>query len=224
MAAINQVQRVGAKTITGCSQTLATAVGEAEASIRTIRVRHLERAVNLRINLQTLPKINPLARVNHRAYPRFVSPLQKMGAKLASIPLDRLKTIEAYTIAPWQSRASVITDEAGWQEVGDNLSSVFEVAISSSVKEWMVGAGGAVCDRLTLGINLTSATYAVAVGPKAEQNLYTADLIAISRILRYFTLNSTNKRIILYTPNLAVLLVIKRPNQQSGQKSLNKEI
>jgi hypothetical protein len=47
MASMNRVQRIGAQAITGAFCTVATAIGEAEASIRTVRERHSERAIKL---------------------------------------------------------------------------------------------------------------------------------------------------------------------------------
>jgi hypothetical protein len=41
------VQRVGAQAITGAFRTVAVAVAETEASIRTVRERHADRAIKL---------------------------------------------------------------------------------------------------------------------------------------------------------------------------------
>jgi hypothetical protein len=75
MASINRVQRIGAHAITGAFRTVATAIGEAEASIRTVRVRHAERAIKLCVSLRTLPQTNPLSRLGTRVFQRFTSPL-----------------------------------------------------------------------------------------------------------------------------------------------------
>jgi hypothetical protein len=47
MASLNRVQRVGAQAITGAFRTVAVAVAETEASIRTVRERHADRATRL---------------------------------------------------------------------------------------------------------------------------------------------------------------------------------
>jgi hypothetical protein len=47
MALMNRIQRLGAQAITGVFRTVATAVAEAEASIRTVKERHVERATVL---------------------------------------------------------------------------------------------------------------------------------------------------------------------------------
>ena len=51
MALVNRIQRLGAQAVTGAFRTLATAVAEAEASIRTVSERHAERATRLWVNL-----------------------------------------------------------------------------------------------------------------------------------------------------------------------------
>jgi hypothetical protein len=74
-AMINRVQRIGAQTIIGAFRTVATAVAEAEADIRTVKERHNERSIKLRVNIATLPKTNPIKRVEIKSFRRFVSPL-----------------------------------------------------------------------------------------------------------------------------------------------------
>ena len=71
MALINRIQKVGAQAITGAFRTVATAVAEAEASIRIVDERHTERATKLWVNLRTLPETNPLSKLNTRELRRF---------------------------------------------------------------------------------------------------------------------------------------------------------
>ena len=47
MALINRIQKVGAQAITGAFRIVATTVIEAEASIRVVDKRHIERATKL---------------------------------------------------------------------------------------------------------------------------------------------------------------------------------
>ena len=47
IATINRVQRIGAQAITGTFYIVAMAIREAEASIRSVRERHLKRATKL---------------------------------------------------------------------------------------------------------------------------------------------------------------------------------
>ena len=46
-AALNRIQRIGAQAITGCFRTVAIAVAEAEASIRTVEERYADKATKL---------------------------------------------------------------------------------------------------------------------------------------------------------------------------------
>ena len=68
---MNGAQKVGAQVITGAFATVGTAIEEAEASIRTIRQRHAEKATKLWVSLRTLPQTNPLARLSIREYQRL---------------------------------------------------------------------------------------------------------------------------------------------------------
>jgi hypothetical protein len=75
MALMDRIQRIGAQAITGVFRTVATAVAEAEASIRIVSERHVERATKLWVNLYTLLETNPLSKLNTRQFRRFTSPL-----------------------------------------------------------------------------------------------------------------------------------------------------
>ena len=72
---LNRVQRIGAQAIIGTFRTVATVIGEAEASIQSVRERHLERATKLWVNLHTLYKMNLLLRLYIKILQRFTSPL-----------------------------------------------------------------------------------------------------------------------------------------------------
>src|SRR5437763_11896776 len=87
----NRVQKVGAQAITGAFHTVATAIGEAEANIRTVQERHSERATKLWVNLHTLPKTNPLSKLNTRVLQRLTSPLQKIARTHQNVSTDRME-------------------------------------------------------------------------------------------------------------------------------------
>jgi hypothetical protein len=97
LALMNRIQRLGAQAVTGAFRTVATAVAEAEASIRTVRERHAERAAKFWVNLRTLPETHPLAKLNTRELQRFTSVLQ-------STLMDRMEIIRPYAITPWEER------------------------------------------------------------------------------------------------------------------------
>ena len=79
MALIHRIQKVGAQAITGVFRTVATTVAEAEASIRIVGERYIERAIKLWVNLRTLPETNPLSKLNTRELRRFTLLLQRIA-------------------------------------------------------------------------------------------------------------------------------------------------
>lgn len=117
MALMNRIQRVGAQAITGAFQIVATAVAEAEASIRTVGERHAERATKLWVNLRTLPKTNPLLKLNTRELRRFTSPLQRIAHAHQNTPMDRMEVIQPYVIVPWEERLRATIDPRTEEEV-----------------------------------------------------------------------------------------------------------
>ncbi|EED11747.1 hypothetical protein TSTA_109260, partial [Talaromyces stipitatus ATCC 10500] len=70
---LNRMQKHGAIAVTGAFRTVATAVAEAEAGIQPFHNRHMEKATKLWIDIQTLPKSNPLRKLRtittRRNYP-----------------------------------------------------------------------------------------------------------------------------------------------------------
>lgn len=93
IALINRIQRIGAQAVTGAFRTVATAVAEAEASIRTVSERFAVRATKLWVNLRTLPKTNPLSKLNTRELRRFTLLLQKIALTHQHTPTDRIEAI-----------------------------------------------------------------------------------------------------------------------------------
>ena len=93
MALMNKIQRLGQQAVTGVFRTVATAVAEAEASIRAVSERHAERATKFWVNLRTLPDTNPLSKLNARQLWRFASPLQKIADAHLGTPTGRMETI-----------------------------------------------------------------------------------------------------------------------------------
>jgi hypothetical protein len=130
---------------------VATAVAEAEASIRTVDERHAERATKLWVNLRTLPETNPLSKLNTRELRRFTSPLQRIAHAHQNMPTDRMEVIQPYVTAPWEERLPATIDP-GTEEAIDAANSIcgIRIATSSSARKGRVGMGGAIHD--TLGI------------------------------------------------------------------------
>jgi len=149
MASMNRVQRIGAQAITGAFRTVATAIGEAEASIRTVRERHAERATKLWVSLRTLPQTNPLSRLGTRVFQRITSPLQKIARAHRHTPTDRMEVIQPYVVTPWEDRlpATIDPDREKAIEVANSTQGIL-IATSSSERRGMVGMGGAIHDTL----------------------------------------------------------------------------
>jgi hypothetical protein len=219
MAVLNRAQRMGAQAITGVFRTVATAVGEAEACIRTIRGRHREKATKFWINIRTLPITNPMTRLSITQFQRFRSPLQRIARSHEAIPIDRLETIEAYTLAPWSERLRVA--------IGKNVEAITRIAraaqgiliaTSSSCRDGVVGMGGATLDTALL--DSAPVQYSVTLGSDSDQNPFTAELAAIASAIQGLPETTCDKRITIFTSNQAALLAIKQPQQQSGQSSI----
>jgi len=98
----------GLAAIIGAFQTVATAVAEAEASIRTVGERHVERATTLWVNLCTLPGTSPLSMLSIREPQRFTSPLQKIARAHQRTPTDSMEDIQPYVVTPWEDRLYVL--------------------------------------------------------------------------------------------------------------------
>ena len=107
---LNRVQKTGAAAITGAFRTVATAVAEAEASIRSVRERHTEKATRLWVDIQTLPKTNRLAKLITAITHRFASPLQKMAQVEQETATDQMEIIHAYAVLPWAVRVQVVCE------------------------------------------------------------------------------------------------------------------
>jgi hypothetical protein len=150
MRAMNRVQRIGAQAIIGAFCTVATAIGEAEASIRTIRRRHSERAIKLWVSLGTLPKTNPLVRLSTRTFQRFISPLQKIARAHRETPTDRMEAIQPYIVMPWEDRIAVTINRDTEKAIeAANATQGILIATSSSERGGVIGIGGAIHDTFS---------------------------------------------------------------------------
>ena len=214
VALLNRVQKTEAQAITGMFRTVATVIGEAEASIPTVRQRHQAQAAAFWVNLQTLPRTNPLARLHTGRYRRFLSPLQRITEALGGAPTAAMERIEPYAIAPWEARMKVQL-ESHEAPIAEGI----QIATSSSARNGVVGLGGAIRDTTTQVLNGT-VLYSMTVGLRTEQNPYTAELAAIAVALTSPPAYFHHRTITIVTSNQAALLAIQNPRQQSGQSSI----
>ena len=185
MASLNRVQRVGAQAIIGSFRTVAVAAAETEASIRTVRERHADRATKLWVGIHTLPKTNPFSRISTRVLRRFISPLQKIAQAHEEVPTDAVETIQEYAISPWEPRipAVINPDSERAAEVANCISGIC-IATSSSERKGMVGMGGAIFDTHGRMPNGQPITFAITLRPRSEQNPYVAELEAMAMAIQ----------------------------------------
>ncbi|EED11531.1 hypothetical protein TSTA_008270 [Talaromyces stipitatus ATCC 10500] len=69
------MQKHGAIAVIGAFRTVATIVAEAEARIHPFHNQHTKKVTKLWIDIQTLPKSNPLVKLKTDATWKFTSPL-----------------------------------------------------------------------------------------------------------------------------------------------------
>ncbi|KAK1451100.1 hypothetical protein CCUS01_11279 [Colletotrichum cuscutae] len=61
--------------------------------------------------MRSLPKTHPLRRLQAVAFRRFLSPFQLMAEAYRDRPLDKLETIEGYSITLWEARIDIVVDD-----------------------------------------------------------------------------------------------------------------
>ncbi|SPJ89581.1 uncharacterized protein FTOL_12942 [Fusarium torulosum] len=94
------------------------------------------------------------------------------------------------------------------------------IATSASVRNGLVGMGGVVRNTTSGGADDTVARYSVTLGPRDEQNAYTAELEAIVVVLRCMPDGLRHRDVIVGTRNRSALQAIAKPRQQSGQGTI----
>ncbi|KZL63403.1 reverse transcriptase, partial [Colletotrichum incanum] len=215
---INRIQRVSAKAIIGTFLTVATNVAEAEAHILTAKERFWRKAVKMWTDIHTLPETNPVRGMTSKMRKfrnSYRSPLFQVAEALKDIPMERVETINPLTLLPWEDRLEVIIGEEETRATG--TASTVRVAVSSSVRREIVGVGGVVQKRSVLRDDPELQPFSFTLGPRTEQNPYSAELAAIAYTLRRSLRGVANERITVVTSNKGAVLSLKRPHQQSGQ-------
>jgi hypothetical protein len=94
------------------------------------------------------------------------------------------------------------------------------IATSASAKNGIVGMGGVIRNVGSGGADDVLAKYSVTLGPKDEQNAYTAELEAIAVVLRCMPDGLRHRDVIITTRNRSALQAITKPRQQSGQGTI----
>ncbi|KAJ6439086.1 reverse transcriptase [Purpureocillium lavendulum] len=219
---LNKAQRIGAQAIIGAFRTVATAVAEAEASIQTIEERHRQAATRLCVNLRTLPQTHPLAALRNKASRRYLSPMQGIASMVARASTERMEIIHEYALRPWTKRIPVLGEDqlkAEPVQAPNDIHGII-IATASSQKNGRVGMGFVRCDIANGTASDVLVTTSLAVGPRSEQNPYTAELAAIEKALRSIPPDLPSRDVTIVTSNRSAVAAIRRPRQQSGQCSI----
>ena len=216
---LNRMQKHGAIAVTGSFRTVATAVAEAEADIQPFHIRHMEKATKLWVDIQTLPKSNPLARLRTVATLRFRSPLQRITQPRKTTIGERIETIQAFTVSPWTNRIPSICEIDKDKAISNANKAVgILIATSTSIKSDKVGIGGCIRDTRANGNGISS--HSILLGKRTAQNPYTAELEAIATSLERVPHQTYQRCIFILSSNRSALSAISQPRQQSGQKSI----
>jgi Reverse transcriptase (RNA-dependent DNA polymerase) len=221
-AGLNRIQRIGAQAVTGVFRTVATAVAEAEAHLCPVMERHAVAATRMLCDLPTLPKTNPLTRLETKAFSRFVSPLQKWNRQVG-VDLDRNhETIQPYIIAPWESRIKVAYNEEDISTVLRHTTAAGGVLIAVGVKcgKTQVGIGACIHDTLQARHVNEAMVFQASIGTQQNQSPSTAEMAAIVFALDSLPLFTGSRQITIVMGNRSAALAIEKPRQQSGQYHL----
>ncbi|KAL6405411.1 hypothetical protein AUP68_11165 [Ilyonectria robusta] len=151
----------------------------------TIGERHARACTRLYINLHTFPKTHPLAGLKTSSSRRYMSPMKKLALAHEGNTVERMETIQAYTLPPWHSRLPIgyDRDRDMAMETASRMEGIL-VATSASEKAGRVGMGGIVRDTLGNRPGQVVARYSITIGSRDDQNVYTAELEAIAMALR----------------------------------------
>lgn len=209
---LHRIQKIGAQAIIGTFMTMATSVAEAEAHIATLQGRFWRKAIKTWTDIHTLPDTNPLRNCigrmrKFRRYHR--SPLYQVADAFKEMPMERLETVDPYTLAPWESRARTVTEESAEEPV---MNCAVCIAVSSSARNGLVGYGMAIETRMSAHSESTMDTRSATLGPRSEQNPFTGELAGIASALDSLP-RMRFRNIVLLTRNKAAVLTLKKPRQ-----------
>jgi hypothetical protein len=113
-----------------------------------------------------------------------------------------------------------------WQEAAETARNTkgIVVATCTSERNGYVGIGLAILDTTSVkvGADTSTATYRATLGPRDQQNPYTAELAATAVAVEALQFHQHICNIVITTirSNQAALLAISHPQQQSGQSSV----
>ena len=135
--------------------------------------------------------------------------------------MEELETINPCTLAPWEKRVQIITDESASTQLGARWG--VRIAVSSSARNSVVGIGRVIeIHKLTRGNPRNEIlSFSSTLGSRDKQNPYSGELAAMADALN--TLPKLRfRRIVLITRNKAAVYTLRKPRQQSGQEHINR--
>jgi hypothetical protein len=141
-----------------------------------------------------------------------------MAKKWQHVRTERMEVIQAYAIAPWEQRMTTVILQDR-EEAAEAAKKACGLTIATSnVREGrkIVGIGGTIRDTQGETPEEEIVKQAVTVGPRTEENPYSAELLAIAWTLK--RLPRVNKKpITILLSNQGALQALHQPRQQSGQ-------
>jgi hypothetical protein len=105
-----------------------------------------------------------------------------VAEKLKDIVMEEIKTINPFTLPPWEKRLPTITNKAVIRHPDSNWAA--QIAVSSSAQNSVVGLSRAIETRKHVGDVPTVETFSSTLGPRTEQNPYMGKLVAIAYALK----------------------------------------
>lgn len=138
-----------------------------------------------------------------------------MADELKDILMESLETIDPFLLTSWEKQTQTVTDESEAQLANTNVA--VRVAVSSSARNGVVGMGGAIKIQTSIQSDPGIGTFTCTLGMRDEQNPYSDKLSAMAKALS--TLSRVKyRKIVVLTRNKAAVLMLKQPQQQSGQE------
>jgi hypothetical protein len=144
--------------------------------------------------------------------------MKKLALAQGGNTAERMEITQAYTLPPWHSRLPIgyDLDRDMATETANTMEGIL-AATSASEKAGRVGMGGIVRDTLSNRPGDVVARFSIMIGSRDDQNVYTAELEAIATALRCMPDGLQHRQLTVMTSSRSALQVIARPQQQSGQ-------
>ena len=149
---------------------------------------------------------------------RFTSPLQKIKDTVKNTFRERMKTIQPFTISPWEPQ--ILMKDLDKDLITETNQARFQIVITTSFsvrKNW-VRIGVTIQGLLPPGN--PPITLAQITGWRYEQNLYFAELAAIAQGVQSLSAFTVSRQITILSCNQGALLALSSSKQQSEQTSL----